>query len=127
MELFLAKLFGAYFVIIGAVILVRRRAVMPAVADLAKNRALLLVMSVVEIAAGLALVIAYPVVSFSLPGIISLVGYMMLIEGVIYLAAPARMVRAMIGRFNKPAWYIGGGVGAVLIGLYLASIGFGLV
>lgn len=127
MELFFAKLFGLYFVIVGAIILVRRKAIMPAVQDLAQNRALMLVMAVIEIAAGLALVVAYPTVSTTLTGVISLVGYMMLVEGVLYLAAPARVVRKFIAYFNRPAWFIMGGIGSIIAGLYLAGLGFGLI
>lgn len=126
MELFLAKLFGVYLIIVGAVVLVRRRSFMPAVRDLASNRALLMVMSVIELAAGLAVVLAYPKVSLEPVGIISLVGWGMLVEGFIYLALPARKVQHMISRFNITGWYVAGGALAVAGGIYLANFGFGL-
>ena len=125
MELFFAKLFGLYFIIIGALVLVRRDAIMPAIGRFSKERAFLLIIAIVEIAAGLGLVIAFPKVSLELSGIISLVGYMMLVEGVIYLAAPARFVRTFISRFNRPLWYVVGGILSVAAGLYLAGRGFG--
>ncbi|HEX2792609.1 MAG TPA: hypothetical protein VHO23_02745 [Candidatus Paceibacterota bacterium] len=126
MELFLAKLFGIYFIIIGAVVLFRRKAVMPTVRDLFSNRALLLVIAVVEIAAGLALVLAYPVVlSLDFTGVLSLVGYMMVVEGVIYLGASTKFVKKVAGTFNRPFFYIAGGILAIIAGIYLAGIGFG--
>lgn len=127
MEIFFAKFLGIYFLITGVLILTRRKAVMPAVRDLLKNKALLLVLAVIELAAGIALVLAFPVVSVSAPGILSLVGYMMTIEGILYLAAPAKFVQNFIGRFNRPWWYRVGGVGALIAGIYLTGFGFGLL
>ncbi|HEX8591470.1 MAG TPA: hypothetical protein VF696_01835 [Candidatus Paceibacterota bacterium] len=126
MELFFAKLFGLYFIIIGAIIFVRRDAVMPTIARFADERALLLTIAVIEIIAGLGLILAFP--GFTLPdlaGLISLIGYMLVIEGVIYLAAPAKTTRKFIGYFNKPVWYVIGGALSVFAGLYLAGKGFG--
>lgn len=125
MELFFAKLFGLYFLIVGLLIMWRRESVMPAVIRFAHDRALLLIFSVIELAAGLALVIAYPVVSFSLPGVISLIGYALIVEGAFYLAAPTAFIRAMIGYFNKPMWFIIGGILSILAGIFLAGRGFG--
>lgn len=127
MELFLAKLFGAYFLIIGAVVLARRRSIIPAVSDLAKNRALLLVWAFIEILGGVALVVTYPTVDVSLTGLFSLVGYMMVIEGIIYLGAPTTFVRKMIARFNKPIWYTVGGALSIVAGIYFLKVGFGVI
>lgn len=125
MELFFAKLFGLYFIIVGAIVLVRRDTIMPVLKRMSQERAFLLVLAVIEIAAGLGLVIAFPRITLDLSGAISLVGYMLLVEGVIYLAAPSKYVRRMIGKFNRPVWYILGGIFSVLAGLYLAGKGFG--
>ena len=123
--LFLAKLFGLYFIIVGVVVLVRRRAMMPTVTSLLANRAMLLVLGAVEIIAGLAIVLTYPQISFDIRGILSVIGYMMIVEGIIYLAAPVKMVQKMIRKFNRPSWYLSGGLLAVLLGVYLAAVGFG--
>ena len=125
MELFFAKLFGLYFIIVGAIILVRRDTIMPVIRRVSQERAFLLIISVVEIAAGLAIILAFPVVALDLPGLISLIGYMLLVEGIIYLAAPARVIQRFIGYFNRPFWYVIGGVFSVAAGLYLAGKGFG--
>lgn len=125
MELFFAKLFGLYFLIVGALIMIRRDSVMPAIIRFAHDRALLLIFAAIEIAAGIALVIAYPVVGPSLPGIISLIGYTLVIEGIFYLAAPALFIRTMIGYFNKPMWFLIGGFISIIAGIYLAGRGFG--
>lgn len=127
MELFLAKLLGLYFVIMGVVVLVRRKAVMPAVKDLMANRGLMLLIGVLEIVAGLALVITYPKINFDITGLLAVVGYMMIVEGIIYISLPVTMVQKMVRRFNRPSWYMAGGVLAIVVGLYLSVIGFGLI
>jgi len=126
MELFFAKLFGLYFIITGVVIMIRRDNVMPAVSRFAEERALLLVIAIVEILAGLGLILAFP--GFTLPdlaGWISVIGYMLVVEGLIYLAAPAAFTKRFIGYFNRPLWYVIGGALSVAAGLYLAGKGFG--
>lgn len=125
MEIFLSKVLGIYFIIIGVIIMVRRRSVIPTIKQLSGSRSLLLVLAVIELVAGLALVVALPVVSLSVSGILSLVGYMMVVESIIYLAAPSRFIQRFVGRFNRPIWYKTGGVLAVIAGIYLAGTGFG--
>ncbi len=127
MEIFLAQLFGLYFLIIGIIVLIRRKAVMPAVAELAGNRPVLLALAVIEIGAGLALALAYPVVTWSVTGIFSIIGYMLLVEGLIYLASPYRTTQKFIKSFNRSEWFMTGAVAAVLMGGYLVAYGFALL
>ncbi|MEK9184325.1 MAG: hypothetical protein AAB892_01180 [Patescibacteria group bacterium] len=125
MEIFLAKLFGLYFIIMGVMMLLRRRSLIPAIRDFASNTGLRFIIAAIELVAGLALVLSYPTVSTSIPGIISLVGYMMVIESLIYMAMPAKFVQSFIRSFNKPVWYSAGGALAIVAGIYLAGTGFG--
>jgi hypothetical protein len=125
MEIFLAKLFGMYFILMGVIMLLRRRSIIPAIKDFASNSGLRFVIAAIELVAGLALVIGYPVVSLSIAGIISLVGYMMVIESIIYMSMPAKFVQNFIKSFNKPVWYHTGGALAIVAGIYLAGTGFG--
>jgi hypothetical protein len=127
MEMFLAQLFGLYFLIIGIIILVRKKAVMPALAELASNRPVLLTLAIIEIGAGLALVLAYPTIEWSVIGIFSIIGYMLLIEGLIYLASPYRTTQKFVKSFNKSQWFMAGGVAAVIVGSYLVAYGFNLL
>ena len=127
MEIFLAKLFGLYFLIIGVIILVRRKAVMPAVTELTSNRPVLLTIAIVEIGAGLALALAYPTITWNIDGIFSVIGYMLLVEGVIYLASPYRTTQKFIKSFNRSEWFMMGAVASVLIGAYLVAYGFQLL
>lgn len=127
MELFLTKLFGIYFLVMGTIVVLRQGSLMPAVRELLKNRAMLLALGCVELIAGLALILAFPSVSVSVPGLISLFGWMMAVEAVIYLALPLSAVQKLVGRFNRPSMYLWGGLVSLLIGLYMTGVGFGFV
>lgn len=125
-DLFFAQLFGLYFIIIGLVVVVRQQTIRPVISQLAHNRYAFMLIGFLELAAGLALVLSYPEVNFTLPGIISLIGWMMTVESIFYLTMPHRSVERIVKSFNTPAWYMGGGALSVLIGAYLALIGFGM-
>lgn len=127
MEIFLAKLFGLYFLIIGIVILIRRKSVMPAISELSGNRPVLFTIAIIEIAAGLALVLAYPTIQWNIEGIFAIIGYMLVVEGLLYLASPHRTTQRFMKAFNKSEWFMAGGVAAVLVGAYLVAYGFRLL
>jgi hypothetical protein len=127
MDPFFSQLFGLYFIITGIVVLIRGKSMIPTVKELSKNLPLLLVLAAVYIAAGLAIILSYPEVSLSAEGIVSLIGYMLVIEGIIYLAGPSKFIQNFIKMFNKRWIYIVGGIGTLAGGLYLAGMGFGLL
>lgn len=121
------QLLGLYFVIIGVVVLYRRKSLMPAIAQLAGNRLLVVVIALMELLAGLAIVLTYTTVSWDWRGIVAIVGWMLVVESIIYMAMPYPRVQRSIRYFNKNEWYQAGGVIAVIAGAYLAAAGFGLV
>lgn len=126
LELFIAKLFGLYLLIMGVLVLAKKQSVMPAVMEIAKNRALTIVLGALELAAGLAVVITYQQVSMSPVGLIALIGYMMVIEGIVYLALPVKSIQKMVRSFGNRQWFVACGIVAVLAGIYLAGYGFNL-
>jgi hypothetical protein len=121
----LAQLLGLYFIIVGALALYRRKSIMPAISQMLKNRPLVIILSMVEVFAGLAIVLTYPDLTLDWRGLISVVGWMMLAEGIIYLALPYGKVQRIVRSFNRDAWYRMGGAVAVIAGIYLAGVGFG--
>lgn len=125
LELFIAKLLGLYLVIVGVLVLARKRSLLPGIMEIAKSRALTLVLGALEIGAGLAIVITFNEVSMTPAGIISLIGYMMVIEGVVYLALPLKSIQKLVRSFGTKQWFMSSGIVAVLAGVYLAGFGFG--
>jgi uncharacterized membrane protein HdeD (DUF308 family) len=125
LELFIAKLFGLYLIIMGALVLTKKKSIMPAIMDIAKNRALTLLLGALELAAGLAIVLVFQEVSMTPVGLIALIGYMMIVEGIVYLALPVKQVQKMVRSFGNRQWFMASGIVAVLAGIYLAGYGFG--
>ena len=125
LSIFLAKLFGLYFLIAGIVIMVRRKSLIPAVTEFGHSRALVLIVALVELIAGLAITIAHPTLTPDWRGLITLLGWWMILESVIYLTLPFSGMRKLVRMFNHSRWYISGGFISVVLGGYLAGIGFG--
>lgn len=123
-SLFIAQLIGIYLLVVGVVVAIRQKSIMPAVSELAKSRALLLIIAAIELAAGIAVVLVYPRVSFDWMGLVSLVGWMMVVESIVYLSMPMQQVQKFMRKFNTPKWYTLGGLGSAAIGIYLIAIGF---
>ncbi|MBL8158023.1 hypothetical protein JNK62_00605 [bacterium] len=126
LSIFLAKLFGLYFLIAGGIIMMRQRSFMPIFTEILGSRPLLLILGVAELLAGLAIVIAHPIFTATWQGLLTLVGAWMAVEGIIYLAMPYTKVGRLMRQFNTPTWYTSGGLVAIVMGGYLAGKGFGL-
>lgn len=126
MDLFLAQLFGVYFIIVGAAVLIKQKSIMPTVRELLANRPVLLTIALLEIAAGLAIVLSNSAITWDWQGIITIVGWMLLVEGVLYLALPAKSVQKFMKNFSGQGWVMAGGLLALVAGGYLVYIGFGL-
>lgn len=124
--IFLSQLFGIYFILIGLVVLLRRGSLLPVIREVISNRALLFVVAAIELIAGLALTLTYPAIRASVEGLLSLIGWMLIVEGVLYMLLPMKDVKKMISSFNKPSWYLTGAVISVAMGLYLVAYGFSL-
>ena len=125
LSIFLAKLFGLYFLIAGGIIMLRQKSFMPIVTEFFGSKALIMLMGAVELVAGLAIVIAHPTLSPDWRGIITLVGWTMVAEGIMYLASPYAKLHKWLRHFNTPTWFTSGGLVAVVLGAYLAGKGFG--
>ena len=123
----LTQLIGLYFLIVGLIVVVRRSAFMPAMKQLLANRPMLIIVGLVELLAGLAVVLSYPKVAFSTDGVLSLVGWMLVVESVLYFLLPSRDVQQFMKRFTTPNWYLAGGLISILLGSYLVGIGFAII
>jgi uncharacterized membrane protein HdeD (DUF308 family) len=125
MDVFLAQLLGLYFIIAGVIVLVRGKSLLSTIGAIVKDRSLMVIIGAVELAAGIGIVLAYPAVSLSALGLVSLVGYSLVIEGVLYLAGNTLM-QQVVRQFSTKKWYIAGGILAIAMGAYMADYGFAL-
>jgi hypothetical protein len=122
--LFLAKVIGLSLILIGAAIALRRRYFLPIFATYVEQRLVRTTMSMIELVAGLALVVHNAWTPLP-AAVITLLGWMAVAEALVYLLAPDDLVARFIGTFNTEGWYIAGGGLALAVGLYLTGFGFG--
>lgn len=121
----LAQVFGIYLVIVGAAILIRRRYFLPVFGAFIEERLTRAVFSLIELLAGLFLVVLHNEWSSLPAGIISAFGWMAIVEGTAYLVLPDELVEKVFRIFNRTWWYVFGGLLSIVIGIYLAGHGFG--
>ena len=123
--MFLAQTLGLYFVILGVLVLIRQSSMLRVFSGLTKSPLALYMIALLELIAGLMLTVAYPTVGTDVAGILSIIGYMLIVEGIFYLGVPLGISRKFINKFNTSSWYVAGGVAAIALGSYLAGMGFG--
>lgn len=127
LTLFLTQVIGIYLVLIGLICIVKRKMMMQAMGDVVTNKSLLYVIAIIELIAGISLVISHNVWVWNYAVIVTIVGWLMLIEALAYMALPYSWVKKIFRMFNTKGWYVGGGLAAVILGAYMVAIGFGFM
>ena len=112
-------------ILIGSAILVRRHYFLPIFAAYVEERLVRTTMSMIELLVGILLVVAHNVWSPLPAALITLLGWMAVLEALIYLFLPDRWVARFIATFNTSFFYVVGGLLAIVVGIYLAGFGFG--
>lgn len=125
LSLFLAQLFGVYFIIVGLAVLLRPGMMKEIIVSLRGNHVLMILIALAQIVAGAAIAITHSVWSSDFRVVITIIGYWMILEGIFYLLISKKALRKFLGWFMHPMWYSGGGVIALIFGIALAGIGFG--
>ncbi len=126
-SLYLGQVFGLYLIIVGLIVLVKDEVFLPVVGAFLKDRVDRTMVSIIEVLAGLFYVVAFQEWWSVYVGILSFIGWAMLAEGIFYATAPERWIQWVARTFNVRGWYVIGGVGSIVIGAYLALVGFGLI
>jgi hypothetical protein len=123
---FLARLLGLYCIVISIMMLSRKQEMLAIVTSCIQNRALLFLVELLGLAAGLAIVLGHNIWSSGLlPLIVTLIGWLTLIRSTILLF----MSSETVGRFIKAVryeqnYYLFTAI-PLLIGLYLTVAGLG--
>jgi uncharacterized membrane protein HdeD (DUF308 family) len=122
LSIFLARLIGLYLLIVAADLLFRRHEFEMAVKDFASSKGLLVFSGSISLLLGLAIVIAHPVYELSYHGLITLLGYLMILRGIWRIAFPSRVQKKLVTCFQKG--YRGIFILLLVLGVYLTYIGF---
>jgi hypothetical protein len=127
LTILLARVLGLFLIMIGALILVRRRYFLPVFGSYPEQRLTRGVVSMAEVLAGLFLIVMHNRWSPLPAAVISGLGWLVLLEGLLFLVLPDHLVERFIATFNTEGWYVVGGVLATAAGTYLAAFGFGWI
>lgn len=126
LTILLSKVLGIFLVLFGVATALRSHYFMSVAETFVQERFARLILVLVELLAGLFLVVTHNDWS-SLPAIlVTLLGWIAVIEASAYLLLPDEILKRFVRHFRSPAWYVGGGLVSIVIGAYLAGYGFGL-
>ena len=123
---FLARLLGLFCIVISAMMLLRRQAMLATVTSCIQNQALLFLVEILGLAAGSAIVLGHNIWSSGLlPLVVTLIGWLTLVRSIILLFLSPEV----IGRFIKAIryeqnYYLFTAI-PLLVGLYLTVAGLG--
>lgn len=123
----LSQVLGLFLIIVGASVMFRKRYFVPVIGEFVEERLMRMVMGLLELLAGLFLVVTHTDWSSLPASIITAIGYVLVIEGTGYLLLSDRSVSWIIRTFNVRTWYFFGGMLSILMGAYLAAFGFGIL
>jgi hypothetical protein len=123
---FLAKLFGLMLAIYAIALMQQPKLIRSMMKELGDNTLVTLLFSFVAIAGGLAIVLSHNIWEWSWVVIITLFGWAGLLKGVTFLMAPKLLRKVGGGVYGTPGKTRLTLFVALVFGLYLAGIGFGL-
>lgn len=121
-SIFLARLLGLYLLIVAGDLILRRRELESAVKDFASSKGLLVFSGSVSLLFGLAIVLAHPVYEWNWRGLITLIGYLVIVRGAHRMAFPKSLKKRMVALFHR-RWRIIFLV-LLILGAYLTYWGF---
>ncbi|KTD17604.1 hypothetical protein [Legionella jordanis] len=119
LTLFLGKVIGWYFVIVALWIVIRQELANAIISETIAHRALLFFMAIITLILGLMIVISHNVWVMGWPVIITIVGWLMLIGGLLRLFFPEIGVRIAQAWLRKPVYFWIAAAIYLIIGLYL--------
>jgi uncharacterized membrane protein HdeD (DUF308 family) len=106
LSIFLAKLLGVYFLIIALEILVRKHELEKAVKNFASSKGLIVFSGSLSLLLGLAIVIGHPIFDADFQGLITLIGFLLILRGIWRITFPSRLQKKLYQCFHKGYWGI---------------------
>jgi uncharacterized protein YjeT (DUF2065 family) len=121
-SLFLAKLLGLYFLIVAILCIFRKRQMATTGKELASSRSALAVSGEISLLFGLVIAVDHSIWEMSWVGLITLLGYLLILKGILRFAFPARVKELMAKVSNGGYWLIC--LIMLAVGAYLTYCGF---
>lgn len=122
LSLFLAKLIGIYLLIASLELIFRKKELEAAIKDFASSKGLLAFSGSLSLLFGLAIVISHPIFSMDWRAIVTLIGCLLIIRGVIRITFPSHTQKTISKFFHSWYWLIL--IIAIILGIFLTFSGF---
>src|SRR3989344_3183945 len=124
-SLYLAKVIGLFSVISGVAVLAHYKELIRLEAEAIKNPLYVYFSGFIALILGLLMTVAHPVWTSDWRVIITILGWLLLLKGVLRIFFPGKVIRLItIKEHNK--WFISGEIVFVLVGIFLLIKGFTL-
>ena len=124
--IYLSRLIGLYCILFVLSLAIHKQATVDSVTALIQNPPLMLLLSIITVAAGLAMILAHNLWSGgALPVVVTIVGWLVLIKGMTSLLLPSgAYIEIMLGWLRDPVLFYVCLTPSFLIGIYLTYEGF---
>jgi hypothetical protein len=122
LSIFLAKLLGLYFLVFAVLCLFRKHQIQAAAKDMTASKGVLAVSAEISLIFGLAIVIDHTIWEVTWRGLITLIGYLMILKAVLRLAFP-NVVKKMTNKCLANGYWLCLII-MFVIGIYLTYCGF---
>ena len=125
LTLYLSRLIGLFALALALVMIARRDSFGSITSALVHDPALLFVLGLITLAIGLAMVLGHNIWSGGiLPVVITLIGWLQLIRGLVALLTPSDVLAHFFDTMNFAQFSYGAFAITLVLGLYLTYMGF---
>ena len=116
---FIAQFMGYFLVLVGGAMLLKRKTVEVGIRNVLKNKGSLMLVGVVEMAAGLLLILAHPSWVTLTDKAVSTLSWFLLLEGVFYMTVSQKKVKGIIKFIHTESVYYTLSLAYVVVGAVL--------
>lgn len=127
LTILLAKIFGLYMLVMGVAIFMNKKHFVGAIIAVAKERFAQIIAGAFALLIGLWMVNVHNDWSSVPAGIITLLGWIGIAKGFLYLFLPEANLAKVTHYFAERPWYMVDGIIVIALGAYLAAYGYGLL
>jgi len=122
--LLLAQFFGLFSIILSIAVIVRQRMIVHILENFLTNRPLAFIVGVFEMAAGLFLILNHNIWTTALASVVTIMGWLILLEGVFYTFVRMSTMQRLIGMLHRTKLFYLFAIAYLVLGIYLVYAGF---